>query len=813
MQITNEKLDLAWEFVNNTNRNIFLTGKAGTGKTTFLHKLKAESLKRMIVVAPTGVAAINAKGVTIHSFFQLPFGPITPDSSENRLAKKFAKNKINIIKSMDLLVIDEISMVRADVLDGIDQVLKRFRDKKKPFGGVQVLMIGDLQQLSPVIKEEEWQILTNYYSTGFFFGSKAFLACRALSIELTHIYRQESAQFIEVLNDIRNNALSDKTLTLLNKRYQPDFQAEDQQGYITLTTHNYRADRINNKELNRLKGPSFFYSATIERKFSEYMYPTHAELEFKVGAQVMFIKNDSTPEKRYFNGKIGKIVALDKDQIVVRCPGDTMNIVAKPESWENIRYSVDKENKTIKEETVGRFTQMPLRLAWAITIHKSQGLTFDKIVVDAEDSFAHGQTYVALSRCRTLEGIVLTKPISGKNVIRNQEVESFSMQAEENQPNEQTLVDSQRMYQLSLHEELFDFHPLLSPIKRMTRIYYENQGSIKGNLIEKLEKIKEKGIIPLLKINTSFQKQIRNIVQDSLMETNLEFQERFKKGVVYFAKHTEEHIQIPLDALEFSTDNTAVRKDLVKFLSFLEDLLSVKKICFNGLKTGFKTSAYIDLRAKATLQEKAKPKRKTREVSETTAHPILFQELRSLRMVLADADEVAPYQIFTQQSLFEMCQFLPTTSKELGQISGIGKVRLKKYGEEILETIREYCQTNNITPAKTIEIPKQKQAKPRSAEVTYDLFTSGKSISEIAKERNLVIGTIESHLSEYVASGDIAITALMPEAKYLELRGLMEKLSYSGFGDLKNQIDEKFSYADIRLVQSVPDFDRRENSE
>ena len=813
MQITNEKLDLAWDFVNNTNRNIFLTGKAGTGKTTFLHKLKEESLKRMIVVAPTGVAAINAKGVTIHSFFQLPFGPITPDSSENRLSKKFAKSKINIIKSLDLLVIDEISMVRADVLDGIDQVLKRFRNKNKPFGGIQVLMIGDLQQLSPVIKEEEWQILKKYYSTGYFFGSNAFSDCDVLSIELTHIYRQESLKFIEILNDVRNNTLSSHTLKQLNERYDPNFTSENHKGYITLTTHNYRADQINKKELSDLKSASMVYKAEVDRNFPEYLFPTHAELELKVGAQVMFIKNDSAPEKRYFNGKIGEIVALDKRQVVVKCPGETSNIITVPETWENIRYTVDKENKSIKDEVIGSFKQMPLRLAWAITIHKSQGLTFDNIVVDAEDAFAHGQTYVALSRCRTLEGIVLTKPISGKNIINDQEVQSFTKQAEENQPDHQMLANSQRTYQLGLNAELFDFYSFLSPIERLSRIYLENRNSIKGNIFEKLTAIKDEGVIPLLRINKMFQEQVEDIVQNSLVENNTAFQDRFKKGVAYFLTHAKESIESPLEEIEFSTDNTVIKDDINNRLTLLEDLLKEKLFCLNGLKNGFNTMEYLELRAKAVLQEDEKPKRKTREVLDSTEHPILFHELRSLRMVLANAEDVPPYQIFTQQSLFEMCEYLPTTSKELRAISGIGNVRLKKYGEEILETIREYLKSHDVEPTKTIKIPEPKASKPKSSQITYDLYKSGKTIPEIAKERSLVVSTIKSHLAEYVASGDIAITELMPEEKYLELRELMEKLTYSGFGDLKSQIDEKFSFAEMRLVQSVPNFKRRETSE
>src|SRR5690554_3784218 len=503
MRITNEKLDLAWEFVNNTDRNIFLTGKAGTGKTTFLHRLKEESLKRMIVVAPTGVAAINAKGVTIHSFFQLPFGPITPDSSENRLSKKFARSKINIIKSMDLLVIDEISMVRADVLDGIDQVLKRYRNKNKPFGGVQVLMIGDLQQLSPVIKEEEWQILKNYYPTGYFFGSNAFSECNVLSIELTHIYRQESLKFIEILNDVRNNTLSPTTLNQLNERYEPNFFSKKHQGHITLTTHNYRADQINNKELQALKGNSRFYKAEVTGKFPEYMYPTHAELELKVGAQVMFIKNDSSPEKRYFNGKIGKVIFLDKDEVVVKCPDDDYNINTTREEWENINYSVNAETKAIIEDKIGSFSQIPLRLAWAITIHKSQGLTFEKAIVDAHGAFAHGQTYVALSRCKSLEGLVLKSKIDSSQIINDQQFSSFTQSSAENQPDEQTLTLAKKAFQLESIQEIFDFYEFLYPINHLLDIFYKNRGSIQGSIESPLNTMKD-GITNFLKLSTSF---------------------------------------------------------------------------------------------------------------------------------------------------------------------------------------------------------------------------------------------------------------------------------------------------------------------
>ena len=427
----NLELELAWDFVEKTDRSIFLTGKAGTGKTTFLHSLKCNSLKRLIVVAPTGVAAINAKGVTIHSFFQMPFGPILPEGAslqkkETSFKHKFSKIKINIIKSLDVLIIDEISMVRADLLDGIDQVLRRYRDRAKVFGGLQVLMIGDLQQLAPVVKNNEWELLKPYYNTPYFFSSKAFIESATVNIELKHIYRQDNQRFIKILNEIRNNNLSDDSVTELNKRYLPDFTPKQDEGYITLTTHNGRANILNDKELNKLKDKTQNYKAFIQGKFQENSYPTHEKLILKKGAQVMFIKNDSNSEKRYYNGKIGKIIALNKNEIRVHCQGDLEDIMVTPETWENVNYTLNPETKEISENSVGSFSQMPLRLAWAITIHKSQGLTFDKAIIDANAAFAHGQTYVALSRCRTLGGIVLKNRIAAESIITDSRVTSFN---------------------------------------------------------------------------------------------------------------------------------------------------------------------------------------------------------------------------------------------------------------------------------------------------------------------------------------------------------------------------------------------------
>ena len=512
----NLELDLAWNFVNNTDRNVFLTGKAGTGKTTFLHKLKMQSLKRMVVVAPTGVAAINAKGVTIHSFFQMPFGPILPDTDLNTSTgfnRKFNKTKINIIKSMDLLVIDEISMVRADLLDGIDKTLRRFKNKNKVFGGVQVLMIGDLQQLSPVIKEQEWDLLKHVYKNGFFFSSHVYQQCNAITIELKHIYRQENPKFINILNEIRNNNLSEAAATELNKRYIPDFIPEPDAGYISLTTHNNKAEATNKTELNKLKTKSFTYKADVDGKFPEYAYPNKEHLELKVGAQVMFVKNDSKPEKRYFNGKIGKIILLDADEVIVHCPDDDFNIDVTPEIWENINYSVDSETKAITEEKIGSYTQIPLRLAWSITIHKSQGLTFEKAIIDAQGAFAHGQTYVALSRCKSLEGLVLKSKIHSSQIISDGNVTTFNENAEQNAPDEAILLDSQKNFQLDLIAEVFGFYKFLYPLNRVLDIFYKNRNVIKGAVDDTFLPIKDT-VTNFLKVANGFNAQLKLLAED-----------------------------------------------------------------------------------------------------------------------------------------------------------------------------------------------------------------------------------------------------------------------------------------------------------
>ncbi|MCK8482236.1 helix-turn-helix domain-containing protein [Psychroserpens algicola] len=802
----NKEIELAWDFVNNTDRNVFLTGKAGTGKTTFLHKLKMNSLKRMVVVAPTGVAAINAKGVTIHSFFQLPFGPILPNDnlqSSSGFSRKFSKTKINIIKSIDLLVIDEISMVRADLLDGIDKTLRRFRNKNLVFGGLQLLMIGDLQQLSPVIKNNEWQLLKPFYKNAFFFSSLAYQKCQAVTVELKHIYRQDNPKFISILNEIRTNTLSQSSADELNKRYQPDFAPLDNEGYIYLTTHNSKAEQVNSSELEKLTSSIQTYSAVIEGKFPEFSYPNKEELALKVGAQVMFIKNDSSIEKRYFNGKIGKVIFLDDDEVIVKCPDGDFNIIVTPEIWEHINYNINAETKEITENKIGSYTQMPLRLAWSITIHKSQGLTFEKAVIDAQGAFAHGQTYVALSRCKNLDGLVLKSKIDSSQIISDSNVNNFNKEAEENQPDESVLLESKVTFQLNLISEVFDFFAFLNPINRILDIFYKNRGSIEGLVEVPLISIKNT-ITGLLKIANGFNTQLKELSSNQLLpEQNHLLQKRFKKAIAYFTDITKTNIQEPYKTLSFTTDNNAIEKDIVKQLDVLDELLATKQLYFDGLAESFNPTKFLELRSKSVFLVKDKSKKARKSVIDGTTNVELFELLRELRNTIALREDLIHYQIFTQKALYAMCELLPISKAELKQIHGMGKTRIEKYGSEILETIRGYCEDNDIETSLNDDIfknQKPKRKKGDTKKVSLTLFQSGKSIEDIASERELNINTIVGHLASFITSGEVKITDLISEDHYNELKELIPKCTFDNLSDLKHQLDEKYSYSDIRLV-------------
>lgn len=470
----NEGLRRAWEFAEYTHTSIFLTGKAGTGKTTFLHRLRRDSSKSMVVVAPTGVAAINAGGVTIHSFFQLPLSPYVP-GTEVRDKFSFSREKLRIIRMLDLLVIDEISMVRSDLLDAVDNALRKYRRDSRPFGGVQLLMIGDLQQLSPITTPQEEELLAPFYDTPYFFGSRALRQIDYVTIELTKVYRQQNGDFLEMLNHIRTGAVGPADLRLLNSRYQPTFIPPAGSSYIRLTTHNALADRYNYMQLARIDGPATTYSAEVKGTFPESSFPTAQELTMKVGAQVMFVRNDPSPDRLYYNGKIGHVVALDPETITVKCGADEEPIEVAAARWENTRYQVDNATGELHEEVQGVFTQFPLRLAWSITIHKSQGLTFDHAVIDAGASFAPGQVYVALSRCKSLEGMVLATPISPEVVLTDMRVSEYvSCQHDEAQRSVERLPAIKEEYYRTLVMELFSFGAIVESENRLARFVGEH---------------------------------------------------------------------------------------------------------------------------------------------------------------------------------------------------------------------------------------------------------------------------------------------------------------------------------------------------
>ena len=560
LESENRELCTAWDFVENTGRSIFLTGKAGTGKTMFLKTIVEKSRKRPIVVAPTGVAAISAGGVTIHSFFQLPFSPYVPGAKvESKF--DFSREKRKIIASIDLLIIDEISMVRADLLDAVDNVLRRFRDHYQPFGGVQLLMIGDLAQLTPVVTPEDEQVLKPYYDTPYFFGSKALQQIDYVTIQLEHVYRQQDTSFIEILNQIRDGHPSQEVLDKLNSRNLPTAPSQGG-GAIRLTTHNQLANFYNESELQKLPGRAFQYHAEVKGTFPDYSYPTAETLVLKQGAQVMFVKNDPSGEHKYYNGRIGRVHEIAQNRLTVYCEGDSEAIEVEPLEWENTRYTLNEKTREIESEVQGTFKQLPLRLAWAITIHKSQGLTFDRAIIDANQSFAPGQVYVALSRCRTLEGLVLASPLTARAIINDERVDNYiaGQEAEAQRSIEQLPVLKQE-YERYLLLQLFDFRPLLYQQETMVRIFaeyfYHSHASLKQLHDQALFDLRQK----VIDVATKWQQKIQLMPYEALRQED--FLERVKRSAEYFADTLYDILAKPLElTAAIKTDNKQAARRL-----------------------------------------------------------------------------------------------------------------------------------------------------------------------------------------------------------------------------------------------------------
>jgi hypothetical protein len=720
-------LQLASDFVGYTNRNIFLTGKAGTGKTTFLHNLKKSSPKRMIVVAPTGVAAINAGGVTIHSFFQLPFHPFipsfylpvnTPDEQAEQkepAGYRMSREKVNIIRRLDLLVIDEISMVRADTLDAIDSALRRYKNRFLPFGGVQILMIGDLQQLAPVVKDDEKDLILKYYDTPFFFGSKALRSTDYVTIELKHIYRQNDQVFIDLLNKIRNNHVDAEVLGELNKRFIPDFIANEDEGYITLTTHNNQARALNDSRLEKLPGRIHSFRALVKDEFPEYSYPTDSELALKVGAQVMFVKNDLSGNKLFFNGKIGKLESFEDDIIVVRCPGDEFPIRVEMAEWQNMKYTLDDETKEIQETVIGTFTQFPLKLAWAITIHKSQGLTFERAVIDANAAFAHGQVYVALSRCRNLNGLVLSTRIGQRSIIEDPMISGFINEKAKSQPDRKQLTDSIAAYRKMLLTELFDFTPITRNINYCLKIVGEHRDIILGNPEIMLEQASFAVRTDLLEVSEKFRPQLNSLLQgDKERDTESLLQERVQKAGEFFAGKLEIALSDILKGFPVETDNKTVRKSVSEALGRIRKEGYIKLACLNSVMSGFDISKYLDAKSKATVELPPIRPRSTRPVEDTSGviqHPALFRQLKEWRNMMAKDLDLPHYMILPQKTMVSLANLLPGSVEALHRVKGIGKKKSEKFGEAILDIIVSYCKKENIGPATNIDSDEKKRRK------------------------------------------------------------------------------------------------------
>ena len=735
----NRELSLAEAFVQHTDRHIFLTGKAGTGKTTFLKTLKENTEKRMIVTAPTGVAAINAGGVTLHSFFQLPFVPFIPRSEAHEQNRqrlfRFSKEKRRIIKSLDLLVIDEISMVRADLLDSVDAVLRRHRRNDKPFGGIQLLMIGDLHQLSPVAKQDEWQLLKQYYESVYFFSSHALDPAELVTIELNHIYRQSDARFIRLLNQVRDNRLDAAAIGALNQRYIENFVPDTNEGCITLTTHNSSADSINQKKLSALRGKKYGFKAEVSGEFPNHTFPAPGSLVLKAGAQVMFLRNDMSLERRYYNGKIGKIKTISGRNVCITCPGDSEDIDVEAVEWENVKYKVNEENNEIQEEIIGKFKQFPLKLAWAITIHKSQGLTFDKAVIDAQSAFAHGQVYVALSRCKTLEGMVLSSPIPSRGIETDASVLSFIETARQNPPTKSLLQAAKVSYQQQLLLECFDLQLLRNRLNYLIRLLMGNAHLVQVSGVSDMARLRTLADKNIFMVSEKFKQQLRTIfVQQRLPESDAYILERIGKASHWFLDKFSLIFDELVQRFQYETDNKELGKKIGNTLNNLKQELLVKRAGIKSCQKGFSPPDYLRALSKAEVAFVPEKEKKTQAPvynESDIEHPKLFQDLKDWRSRKAEEQGIHHFQILHQRVLIQIVANLPADRPQLKKIKGVGKKTLEKYGDDILALVAGYRKKHSLGRVKPTDVnndagqktsSKRSESGSNTRKVSFDMF-------------------------------------------------------------------------------------------
>ncbi len=738
---------MAAKFINLTSRHIFLTGKAGTGKTTFLRNLISLTHKKAVIVAPTGIAAINAAGVTIHSLFQLPFGMYLPRNPTTELAttnqhyntpKSIIRHlnmnatKRRILLDVELLIIDEVSMLRADLLDAIDMVLRYIRkNNTASFGGVQVLFIGDLHQLPPVVKQDEWSLLSGFYKSIYFFDALALVQEPPVYIELEKIYRQADEVFIHLLNNLRNNQTTAQDVALLQKYYRANFKPDLSENYITLTTHNQKADTLNKTSLEDLKGKSFFYRATIDKEFPESAYPAEKSLELKVGAQVMFIKNDPTGEQRFFNGKIAVVVSLSDEVIKVKADGSDQTIWIEKFVWKNIRYTTNKVTNEIEEELIGTFTQFPLKLAWAITVHKSQGLTFDKAIVDLGDAFAPGQIYVALSRLRTLDGLILTSQLSGRTIRQDPNVSYFAKTKEQQENLELQIKKESDAFLKNYLLQSFDFRTLDNYVFEHVFSYTKDEKrSTKQKHLSWVVKLQQE----LIALKANADKFLKQIERLSLVNTEESLKLRLERTTAaenYFNPQLEQMSNAIFELIE-------VVKAEKQTKEYLVELLEMEAMFYEQFKKMRKSKAMLE--ANLTGQELTK------------------ESLVSLFKEAKRAEQI--------QKAYQL-----PNNEELGS-----KTRTQK-------------------KEKAPKAPKED-----TKEVTLKLINSGKTPEEIAKERKMTLGTIEGHIAYFVAKQELDPKLFMPAKKLTAMLAAIDELKSIKLNDLRDHLGRGYSYSEIKIA-------------
>lgn len=710
--LDNPQIELAKRYVELTGVSVFLTGKAGTGKTTFLRDLAAHCPKRHVVLAPTGVAAVNAGGVTIHSFFQLPFEPYLPDVKElvteyqmPNARKGLNKTKLNIIRTLELLIIDEISMVRADLLDAVDMMLRRYRRNSRPFGGVQLLMIGDVHQLPPVVTERERPYMERVYPSPFFFNSKALQKVDYVTIELTHVYRQQDAAFVSLLNHVRDNDLDAATLAALNSRVvsgerRTESGERRSEGIpITLTTHNRQADAINRRHMDALKGEMRMYKAIVRGNYPDSMVPIDTLLEVREGERVMFVKNDSSGQHRYYNGMLATVLGFVKDdegrELVEVADDDGEVLRVGHESWENLKYTLDDTNGKITQTVDGTFSQYPLRPAWAVTIHKAQGLTFDRVAIDAAAAFAYGQVYVALSRCRTLEGLTLTTPLTAGVTFGDAAVSRFTADVDEHREAvAEGIGQREKEYRLEKLMELFGMDDVMHDMEHLVERYSKLRNIFPDKVVRMHEV--ESSLLQLQGVSERFRVQLMRLDEQ-------EQNQRARQGAEYYRSQLASARSALAVLTEVEIDNKETSKAVGEASEQLLERLKVKLACMEAVcKEGYSVGAVQRARTQVLLEKEGGGKRKTAsserkvEIVERDADDGLVALLTKWRREKAEEIDKPAFFVLTQKALMGLASRMPRTERELLAVPGIGKVKAETYGKEILDIIANYCEYNGL---------------------------------------------------------------------------------------------------------------------